>query len=171
MTKRYHFEDDGRYLYGFTNKGLFTLFNKRGEPFYDVVIPLINKLGSHLIWIIFWMQGLFFLTLPYLFMSLIIFHLFLFGCCLTALFLKGGFFPLLFPPLWIRVTKQLHCGRSGFELLKRYNLERHPGLLVNLAHVQLRMNQQEEGVKTLYAAYEYSDHPLIGQMLEFLTSK
>lgn len=169
MTKKFLFEDDGRYSYGFTNRGLFTLLNKNGEPLYNTVIPLIYKLGSHLLWILIWFIGLFFLDFPRLFTSLIIFHLFLFGCRLTALLLKGGFFPLLFPPLWMRLTKRLYRG-EGFELLKRYNLERHPGLLVNLARAQLGRDQQEEGLKTLQTAYAYSDHPAIGQMLEYLTS-
>jgi len=54
MTKKYHFDSDGRYPYGFTSSGLFTLLNKDGGSLYNEVIPLCEKLGSHLIWIFLW---------------------------------------------------------------------------------------------------------------------
>ena len=174
MTKKYPFDHDGRYAYGFTSSGFFTLINRDGEPLYDATIPLCEKLGSHLIWIFLWIVLIIAsnLLLPdqYVFiidcvlMSLIFFHLFLFGCRLTTLLLKGGFRPVFFPPLWMRLTRQLQKG-EGLECLKEHKLEEHPGLLVNLALIQFTRDQKQEGQQTLRRALSLCpDHPAIQQI-------
>ncbi|MCC5832090.1 MAG: hypothetical protein JJU12_03505 [Chlamydiales bacterium] len=158
MTKKYHFDCDGRYTYGFTSYGLFTVIDKEGQSLYSEAIPLCEKLGGHLLWIFLWIvvlvaSNLFcpdsvILIIDRIFMSLIFFHLFLFGCRLTSLLLIGGFRPIFFPPLWMRLTRELQKGQ-GIEILKKHNLSDHPGLLVNLALVQLSREQIDEGRHTL----------------------
>lgn len=169
MTKKCHFDCDGRYTYGFTSSGLFTLMNKDGEPLYEEAIPLCEKLGSHLLWIFLWIVGIvsanllfsdsIVLVVDRVFMTLIFFHLFLFGCRLTSLLLKGGFRPIFFPPLWMSLTRELQKGK-GIEILKKHNLSDHPGLLVNLALVQFSREQINEGRQTLHRALSLCpDHP------------
>lgn len=176
MTKKFPFDCDGRYTYGFTSTGLFTLINKNGEPLYEETIPICEKLGSHLLWIFLWIviivaSNLFFSdtvvrVVDRLFMTLIFFNLFLFGCRLTTLLLKGGFKPIFFPPLWMRLTRQLQKGK-GIELLKNHKLDTHPGLLVNLALVQFSRDQFTEGRHTLRQALAlYPDHPDILQIFK-----
>lgn len=175
MTKRYPFSTDGRYEYGFTDRGVFTLLTKKGESLYAYAIPLCEKLGSHLLWVFFWLvlilvSNLFFsdrvvFMSGRVFMSLIFVHLFIFGCRLTTLLIKGGFRPVFFPPLWIRLTRQFQKG-SGIELLKKHQLDTHPGLLVNLALTQLNREEPEKGHQTLVQALHHCpDHPEIQQIV------
>jgi len=176
MTKKFHFDSDGRYAYGFTSSGLFTLLNKDGESLYDEVVPLCEKLGSHLIWVFLWIVVIVASNLLFsdsvvtivnrVFMSLIFVHLFLFGCRLTTLLIKGGFKPIFFPPLWMRITRELQKGK-GAEVLKKHSLEEHPGLLVNLALVQFSREQTHEGRQTLrHALSVCPDHPAILQIFK-----
>lgn len=178
MTKKFLFDSDGRYTYGFAPSGLFTLVNREGEPLYDEAIPLYRKLFSHLVWIFLWIvvistTNLLFsqiLLINRIFMSLIFFHLFLIGYRLTTLLLKGGFRPIFFPPLWIRLTRELQRGK-GIELLKKHNLHEHPGMLVNLALVQFNREHVSDGRQTLsHALALCPDHPDIQQIYAHMIS-
>lgn len=176
MTKRFPFESDGRYAYGFTPTGFFTLISREGESLYEETIPLCEKLGSHLIWIFLWASVAAFFNLfsfPIFFvlsrfvMAMIFLHIFLFGCRLTTLLMKGGFRPIFFPPLWIRVTRQLQKG-GNFTLLKRYHLDRHPGLLVNLALIEFSRRNDNEGRQALQRALAISpEHPVLQELAKF----
>lgn len=171
MKKKYTFDSDGRYTYGFTSSGLFTLIDSNGDSLYQQVIPLWEKLGSHLVWIFFWVMlivatNLFFVSsvANRLFMTLIFLHLFLFSCRLTTLLLKGGVKPVLFPPFWIRITRQLQKGKN-LDHLKAHDLDQHPGLLVNLALVELSQGNSQEGHHLLRRALSFCpDHPAILQL-------
>jgi hypothetical protein len=130
---------DGKYRFDFSSNGFFLLVNPEGEPLYDQALPYFEKLISHLVWIFFWLMLVitshFLPPLPFLdytFMGLIFLHLFFFGSRLTTLLLLGGLKPILFPPLWVRITRKLQKG-AGLELLKKHHLHTHPGLLTNLA--------------------------------------
>jgi hypothetical protein len=154
------FNCDG-YTFNFTSSGLFTLVDKEGAPLYEQTLPLFEKLISHLVWIFFWVVLIltthifvppsWLAVTDRLFMGLIFFHLFFFGCRLTSLLLKGGLKPILFPPLWIRLTRKLQKGHS-IELLRKYHLEDHPGLLANLALAQFAREQHIEARQTLQRA-------------------
>ncbi len=179
MTKKYPFDSDGYYTYGFTSSGLFTLINKGGESLYDKAIPLLEKLGSHFLWIFLWIVVLVASNLIFsdpklinrLFMSLIFFHLFLVGCRVTSLMLNGKLKPLFFPPLWIRLTRELQKG-GGIEILKKHTLDTHPGLLVNLALTQFTQGHAQEGQATLKHALSFCpDHPDILQICAQLLTK
>jgi hypothetical protein len=153
------------YHFDFAESGLFTIVDSNGACFYEQVFPFFEKTVSHLIWIFFWMslilastcfcpQTWLRLSNP-LFMIFIFIHLFLFGCRLTTLLLKKGLKPILFPPLWIRVTRKLQKG-SGLELLKKYSLETHPGLLSNLARVYYNKGEIDQAAKVLRLALVYA---------------
>ena len=167
MTRSYPFESDGSYSYGFTSSGLFTLITKDGEPLYAQTIPLAEKLASHLLWTLFWVA---LSLLTPLFMPLIIVHLFIFGCRLTTLLIKGGVRPLLFPPLWIRLTRALQKEPS-LAPLKKHNLQNHPGLLSNLALIHYTQNRPQQGRETLQKALSLSDHPDLLQISENLIER
>lgn len=136
-----HLKSDGRYSYGFTESGLFTLLDKKGEPFYPKVLPLVDKILSHLIYLLFWLVliGIFNCLVPQsllpvsnrILMSLVVFHLFFLGCRLTTLLMIHPLRPLFFPPLWVRLMRKIAKG-GGMELLEKYQLETHEGLLANL---------------------------------------
>jgi hypothetical protein len=166
----------GRYRFDFTSSGLFTLVDKEGEPLYERALPFFEKAMSHLVWIFFWMSLIlashFFLPLSWLkttdrlLMALIFFHLFFFGCRLTTLLLFGGLMPILFPPLWIRLTRKLQKG-AGFELLTKHALHTHPGLLTNLALVQYTHGESQAACQTLRRALSYApDHPLLLELIK-----
>ena len=44
----------GHYTFNFSQRGLFTLLNRKGEPLYETTLPLFNKVCSHLLWIFLW---------------------------------------------------------------------------------------------------------------------
>ncbi|MCP5469697.1 MAG: hypothetical protein H7A36_04235 [Chlamydiales bacterium] len=145
---------DGKYQYGFTQSGLFTLLDKKGEPFYPKVLPIADKVLGNLIWIALWVLAIFLtnwlLPSPILLhtnralMALLIFNLFFLGCRLTQLLLCRPLRPLFFPPLWMRLTRQIARG-ADITLLKKHNLQDHPGLLANLALAhKLRYNKMDE---------------------------
>lgn len=133
--------NDGKYTYGYTESGLFTLLDKKGEPLYPKGYFLLDKVLSHFIYITIWAL-LILLSAWYaptaitkysnpLLMSLLLINLFFLGCRLTSLLMIHPLKPLFFPPLWMRITKKIAKG-ADFELLKEYNLETHEGLLANL---------------------------------------
>lgn len=154
--------NDGRYQFGFTPSGFFTLINKEGEPLYEQALPFFEKAVSHLVWGFFWVALIlisnFFLSKNTLywtdrfFMTMIILHLFLFGCRLTTLLLLGGLKPILFPPLWIKITRKLQKG-GDLQLLTKYQLQNHPGLLINLALVQYTRKENKEAEQNLKKAF------------------
>lgn len=124
MTKANHF--------GYTSEGFYTLLTRDGEPLYAHALPLAEKLLSHILYIALWLTCIFlFPSVGTYFMSAIFVHLFFFGCRLTTLLIKGGLLAVLFPPLHARITSKLARG-AGIDLLKKHNLETHPGLLANL---------------------------------------
>ncbi len=132
----------GGYTFNFSTKGLFTLLNRKEEPLYEIALPLFNKVCSHLLWMMLWIflialtnffgPTYYLKTSNPLFMSLIFFHLFFFGIRLTSLLVAGGIQAIFSPPLWVHITKQFQRG-EGFALLEKHQLQRHPGLLANLA--------------------------------------
>lgn len=182
MTKkRSRFDHDGHYEYGFTPSGLFTILNKKGESYYNVVLPLFEKLGSHLIWIFLWIVAILVSNLLFsphvlrlpnlLMMSLIFVHLMIFGSRLTHLLLQGGCLAVLFPPLWIRITRQFQKGK-GTELLEKHKLRDHPGLLVNLGLIQIDSGRLAEGKQRLEEALVSAPgHPIIEQIYTTLSTK
>jgi len=158
------FEFDGRYHYNFLPSGFFTLLNHKGEPYYEVARILVERLVSHLVWIFCWVVLI--LTIHFFnfekliyfsdrfFTALIIANLFLFGCRLTTLLLRGGIRPVLFPPLWIRLTRRMQKG-GGLEVLKRHDLQEHPGLLANLAIAELSRKDCKSAKLTLREALKF----------------
>jgi len=165
--KRFH--SDERYFYDFTTSGFFTLVNQNGEPLYEKALPFFEKAYSHLIWIFLWFTLIAFShfacpTVWHFFcdrilMILIFFHLFIFGCRLTSLLLKGGLWPILFPPLWVRLTRRMQKG-LGLELLKSKDLAAHPGLLANLSLICFIQKRHREAEQALHLALNIlPDHP------------
>jgi tetratricopeptide (TPR) repeat protein len=168
----------GKYKYMFTASGFFTLANKADEPLYDQALPLFEKAMSHLIWTFCWISLILasYLFLPRVWlyytdrflMALIFVHLFFFGCRLTSLLLKGGIKPILLPPLWVRITRQLQKGK-GLELLAKHHLEKHPGLLANLALIQYGKSDYAAAKHTLSQALLYSpNHPILLELQQAL---
>ena len=171
----------GKYRFNFSEKGIFTLMNRKGEPLYELAFPLFNKVCSHLLWILLWtlliaVTNLFgpttyLKTTNPLFMSLIFFHLFLFGGRLTQLLLVGGCRAIISPPLWIRLTRQFQKG-AGVELLKRHRLENHPGLLANLSLIKAQLGDSEASELTLSHALELCPkHPALQALYHHLAAK
>lgn len=163
----------GKYSFDFTTpSGLFTLVNSEGDAFYEPSLRYFEKALSHVLWIFFWLsilvvthQNFSFLWLEQALMSLVFIHLFLFGCRLTTLLVNGGIKPLLFPPLWIKLTRKMQKGQ-GLELLKKHHLDDHPGLLVNLALIQFHQRQTQLAEHTFQQALSLlPDHPLLLQLL------
>ena len=150
---------DGKYTYGYTEYGLFTLLDKKGEPLYPKGLPLLEKALSHLIYISLWLLAILLtnLLLPITFlkysnpafMTLLMFNLFLGGCRFTSLMMIHPFKPLLFPPLWMKITRQIANG-AGIEVLQKHHLEDHPGLLANLKLAEaLRDSKQSSDPSSL----------------------
>ena len=169
----------GRYLFDFTPSGLFTLVNKEGDALYDLSLPYFEKSFSHLVWIFFWSALILFSYLfkhnwhywtDRLFMALLIVHLFFLGCRLTTLLLMGGLRPILFPPLWIKLTRRLQKG-AGIELLKKHQLHTHPGLLTNLALIHYSRGELHKAHTTIQEAMHYSNHPILTAILSHLNQK
>ena len=169
----------GSYLFDFTSSGLFTLVDKQGEPLYEKAFPFFEKALSHLVWIFLWLT--FILMSHYLLprswlcftdrglMSLIFLHLFFFGCRLTHLLIGGGLKPILFPPLWIRLTRKLQRD-AGLEILKAHRLEHHPGLLVNLSLIHFTQGRSAEAEQTLRLALSHlPGHPHLIQLLHAIS--
>lgn len=97
-------------------------------------------------------------------MSLVFFHLFVVGCRFTSLVIHGGFLAILFPPLWIRITRKFQKS-EGIQLLKRYHLEKHPGLLANLALIQMNRSEVQQARETLKLALDIlPDHPTLNAL-------
>jgi hypothetical protein len=150
--------------------------DKNGEPLYEQALPFFEKAISHLVWIFFWMSLILashpFFSVSWLhftdraLMAMIFFHLFLFGCRLTPLLVKGGLKPILFPPLWVRLTRRMQRG-AGMELLTKHDLHNHPGLLTNLSLVQYCNRRHFEACQTLRKALTHApDHPLLSQLFQ-----
>ncbi|MFN0065835.1 MAG: hypothetical protein ACKVOH_06330 [Chlamydiales bacterium] len=163
----------GKYHFNFTEKGYFALLNSKGEPFYEQVIPLAEKVLSHSIWITLWMLFIlatnFWLPDSWLFilnkiaMAMILLHFFILGCRATTLLISGGVSPLFFPPLWTKLTRKFLQG-SGIELLAKHQLEEHPGLLVNLALAQHLRGEEKNAEQNLQKAFSLcSTHPILQQ--------
>ncbi len=153
-----------KYTFGYAPSGHFTLLNKWGEPFYERALPLFQKVLSHLLWLVL------FLILTRLhpwFMAFVFFSLFLLGMRLTALMLSGGLRPILFPPLWVRLSNQLRRGADE-RILAKHGLEKHPGLLTNLILSQLH-TPSNALVTTERALELYPDHEVLQSLYNFLT--
>ena len=144
--------NDGRYNYGYTESGLFTLLDKKGEPLYPKGYFFLDRVLSHLIYITFW-TVLILVTAWYcpvkitrfsnpILMSLLMINLFFLGCRLTSLLMIHPLRPLFFPPLWMRLTKQIAKG-ADITLLEKHNLENHEGLLANLRLARQLMNKND----------------------------
>ncbi|MCH9625806.1 MAG: hypothetical protein S4CHLAM123_09860 [Chlamydiales bacterium] len=155
--------------------------NKKGEPLYDGALPLFEKVLSHLIWVFFWLVLILVshLFLPQswmhfadkILMSFVFVHCFIGGCRLTTLLLHGGLAPILFPPLWVRLTRRLLKG-EGMELLSKHNLERHPGLLSNLALMHYHRNESTQAMDVIKKALMYApDHPILQELQEILMTR
>ena len=165
------------YTFDFTASGFFTLVDSNGEPFYEQALPLFERVVSHLMWIFFWLALIlttqFFAWSTYaspLLMGLIFVHLFFAGCRLTTLLITGGLKPILFPPLWIRLTRKLQKG-GGIELLEKYNLHNNPGLLTNLSLIYLTRGERQEALNTLHNALSKApDNPYLKKALFFIDS-
>lgn len=160
----------GKYTFDFAPSGFFTLMNKKGEPLYENSHPFFDKVVGHALWIAIWLTLTLF-THPLcdrLFMTFIFIHLFLLGCRLTTLLLNGGFRPLLFPPLWVKLTRSLQKGH-GLELLQKFNLHQHPGLLANLALIRYsRGDYQAAQTLANQALILAPDHPHLTQLSLFV---
>jgi hypothetical protein len=175
--KRYHFEtQEGRDTFHFTPSGLFTLVDKEGEPLYEKALPFFEKVVSHLLWILLWLALIWashaVCSVKWLYFTdriltlLLFFHLFLLGCRLTTLLLKGGLRAILFPPLWVKLTRQLQKG-AGLELLQKYDLHNHPGLLANLSLAQYRRGQYRDAHQTLTQALAHApDDPVLLELFK-----
>lgn len=169
----------GRNAFYFNESGFFGLVNKRGEPLYEQALPFFQKACSHLVWIFFWIALILTCQMLFptqrltdrLFMILIFFHLFLFGCRLTSLLLTGGLRPILFPPLWVKLTRKLQKG-EGIALLQKYHLENHPGLLSNLAITQYARGEYADAQKSITLALSYANnHPILLTLSEAINKK
>lgn len=165
----------GEYRFDFTASGFFTLVDSQGEPFYDQALPFFEKAVAHLIWIFFWLTFIIFthIFLPsrwqtYLdriLMSIIFAHLFLLGCRLTTLLLKKGLKPILFPPLWIKITRKLQK-KPDIQILQKKNLDTHPGLLSNLAIIEYLHGDVVSAQTHLNLALNYApNHPALTALI------
>lgn len=170
----------GKYRFNFSEKGIFTLMNRRGESLYEMAFPVFNKVCSHLLWMLLWtlLIGVtnFFGPTTYLkttnplFMALIFFHLFIFGGRLTQLMLVGGVKAICAPPLWIKLTRQFQKG-EGIELLKKHKLENHPGLLANLSLIKAQLGESDASKEILSHALEICPkHPALQALYHHLAS-
>ncbi|MCH9610426.1 MAG: hypothetical protein S4CHLAM81_12720 [Chlamydiales bacterium] len=141
MSQKNQLMNDGKYTYGFTDAGMFTLLDKKGEPLYPKGLPLLDRVLSHLIYITIWALAILItalfcpiqvlrITNPLL-MTLLIINLFFLGCRFTSLCMISPLKPLIFPPLWMRITRDIAKG-AGIEALQKHGLEEHEGLLANL---------------------------------------
>ncbi|NGX61531.1 MAG: hypothetical protein K940chlam9_01018 [Chlamydiae bacterium] len=163
----------GRYTFNFTPSGLFTLVDKQGEPLYTKALPLFEKSGSQLIWIFFWLTLILFAQtfiplfprIQLIFMGMVFVHLFILGLRLTSLLLYGALKPFLFPPQWVRITRKLQKG-AGIALLQKHQLERHPGLLVNLALAHQSRGETTQAKVHLQQAHNLCPtHPFLNHLL------
>lgn len=165
-------------MFNFTETGLFTLVDRDGEPVYPQILPIFDKLISHCLWILLW--GGYILLHHYLFptllregvdkflMSVIFVHLFFLGCRLTTLLLKGGLKAIFFPHLWMRITRRL-CKNPSLELLRKYHLETHPGLLANLALAHISREEFSAARSALELAMKQApENPIFPELLKRL---
>ncbi len=161
----------GKNSFNFSSSGFFTLLNSKGEPLYDISLPLFNKVCSHLLWIILWASLIiatnllgpttYLKTTNPLLMSLLVLHIFLLGCRLTNLLIYGAIKPIFSPPLWIKLTRQFQKG-EGLDLLKKHHLEDHPGLLANLALTKAYLNKPQAAKEILDKALDLCpQHPAL----------
>ncbi|MCH9608725.1 MAG: hypothetical protein S4CHLAM45_13060 [Chlamydiales bacterium] len=169
------------HTFNFSSTGFFTPLNRNGEPLYESAFPLFNKMCGHLLWLLLWTFVVVFSnwlgpktylkTINPLLIGLIVLHLFLLGLRFTSLLLTGGIKSLFAPPLWVRITRQFQKGK-GIELLKEYHLERHPGLLANLALAKALLQQPDASKEAVEKALDLCPkHPALQTLYHQLASQ
>lgn len=170
---------DGSHIFNFTSSGFFTLVDRTGAPLYNKVFPLFIKATSHLIWSIMWLViylGLsLFFTLPkvvlLIFLGLLVFHSVCFLFRMVKLLMIKGVRPLISPPKWIKVTRRLQKG-ADLSYLEEQKLNKHPGLLANLALLEsLRGNPTAAKYALQLAIKLCPDHVALNKLYHHLASQ
>lgn len=152
----------GKYHFDFTSNGFFQLVDNKGEPLYEKAQPCFEKLINNCIWMGIWFTLILVLHTQiyfgFLLMGLIFIHLFFVGCRLTTLLIMGGLTPILFPPLWVKLTRKMQKG-ARLEFLQKYHLQNHPGLLFNLALITLSYDPAQSKIYLKTALFHMPQHP------------
>ncbi len=151
------------------------------QSFHTRVKNVTDHVKSHGIWLVFWGLIISLVTLfadspltLFALMILCFIHVTLIGYYFTGLLLSHSIRPLLFPPLWHKITRLIQTGKieDAKKILQFHKLTDHPGFIYNFALAAFKSEQYELAWNYLNRALELCpNHPAFLALAAHYASK